>query len=380
MTAQQLLERARDIVGIDIVDHEAVEPLEILVQSFNEQSQLHEVGARRIEAKLLRILGNRLRMIRDFAAHPEIADQPIVAPIFVAGSMRTGSTKVQRMFTASGDFNWLPLWKTLNPSSYTGVPGEDPTARIRDAEAYVEELYEGSPGARATHEQGAQMAEEESYILMQAFRSPGYMGLANVPGYLQWLGQQDMTSAYRYLRDALKYLQWQGLAHPAQRWFLKCPFHCGMESVLRQVFPAAQLIITHRPPQELIPSICSLLACYIESHTHTPTVDGHALVAGFAASLEAHTAFRKANPDFPMLDINYRDATDRVEEIIRRVYSFIGAPLREESRARMLTWNADNPIHRHGGHHYTLVDFDLTETEITEQCPEYMALYQQTYG
>lgn len=63
-----------------------------------------------------------------------------VAPIFVAGSMRTGSTKVQRMFTASGDFNWLPLWKTLNPSSYTGVPGEDPTARIRDAEAYVEEL------------------------------------------------------------------------------------------------------------------------------------------------------------------------------------------------------------------------------------------------
>ena len=140
MTAQQLLERARDIVGIDIMDHEAVEPLEILVQSFNEQSQLHEVGARRIEAKLLRILGNRLRMIRDFAAHPEIAEQPIVAPIFVAGSMRTGSTKVQRMFTASGDFNWLPLWKTLNPSSYTGVPGEDATARIRDAEAYVEEL------------------------------------------------------------------------------------------------------------------------------------------------------------------------------------------------------------------------------------------------
>src|SRR3546814_1126261 len=74
--------------------------------------------------------------------------------LFVAGYLRTGSTKLVRMLAASGDFNDLPLWKALNPSSITGIPGEDPGARIADAEQFLHDLYTGSPGAAAIHEQG----------------------------------------------------------------------------------------------------------------------------------------------------------------------------------------------------------------------------------
>jgi hypothetical protein len=380
LPAPQLLEKAQKMAGVDIFDEAAVEPLTVLVKSFNEESQLHQVGAKRIADKLLRILSNRLRMIRDYDAHPEIAEQEIARPIFVAGSVRTGSTKIQRLFTASGDCNWLPLWKTLNSASHTGIPGEDVGARIKDAELYVEELYEGSPGAKATHEQGAHIAEEESYILMQDFRCGGYIGLANVPGYLRWLAGQDMVRAYRYLRDTLKYLQWQGLADPSKRWFLKSPFHCGMEPLLRQVFPDAKLIVTHRLPQESIPSMCSMLVSYIESHTHHPVIDAHAIVAGFAASLEAHIAFRKANPKFPVFDINYRDAQDRVDDVIRHVYEFLDMQLKPAPLERMLSWVAHNPIHRHGGHQYTLADFDLTGSAIKNQCPNYLNFYHQQLG
>src|SRR3546814_4923922 len=90
-------------------------------------SDLHSV-----QGRLLRSLVNRLRMLRDFAAHPEIREQSVREPIFVAGYLRTGSTKLVRMLAASGDFNDLPLWKARNPSSITGIPGEDPGARIAD--------------------------------------------------------------------------------------------------------------------------------------------------------------------------------------------------------------------------------------------------------
>lgn len=380
VSPEELLTKARRVTGIDIVDGDALGPLTVLVDSFNEDSQLHEAGARRIEAKLLRILSNRLRMLRDFEAHPEIKDQQITAPVFVAGSVRTGSTKMQRMVTASGDFNWLPFWKTLNSASYTGKPGEDPGPRIADTDAYVEESYAASPEMAHTHEQTTHEAEEESLIFMQALHCPGYMGLANVPGYLQWLARQDMEKAYLYLQDTLKYLQWQGLADPAKRWFLKCPFHCGMEDVLTGVFPDASLIVTHRPPAQLMPSMCSMLATYIKCHSDHTRVDSHALVSGFAYSLERHIAFRQSRRDFPILDVHYKDATTNVEAVIRRVYSFLDMPLLDGSLKRMLDWDASHPINRHGAHQYSLADFDLEESDVNKQCAGYLQFYEQQFS
>src|SRR3546814_3184756 len=107
-------------------------------------------------------------MLRDFTAHPEIREQSVREPIFVAGYLRTGSTKLVRMLAASGDFNDLPLWKALNPSSITGIPGEDPGARIADAEQFLHDLYTGSPGAAAIHEQGR--SEEHTSELQSLMR------------------------------------------------------------------------------------------------------------------------------------------------------------------------------------------------------------------
>ena len=95
LSVQQLLAKAREITGIDIVDDDVVEPLTAMVKSLNEESNLHAAGARAMESRLLRLLCNRLRMQRDFKAHPEIADQPVRAPIVICGMARTGSTKLQ---------------------------------------------------------------------------------------------------------------------------------------------------------------------------------------------------------------------------------------------------------------------------------------------
>jgi hypothetical protein len=376
LSPTQLLARARAMTNIDIADDGAVEPLTVLIRSFNEEGMLHEAGAVSVQDRLLRALANRLRMLRDFAAHPEIREQRVHEPIFIAGYLRTGSTKLQRMLAASGDFNYLPLWKTLNPSSLTGVPGENPAPRIADAEQHVRDLYAGSPEAAAVHEQGAHLAEEESYIFCQDLRCAGYLSYANVPSYLDWLAAQDMAGTYEYLLDALKYLQWQGLADPNRRWLLKSQFHLGQESTLARTFPDATLLFTHRPPVQFLSSICSLMASYMKWHTDHTRINGPAIVAGFAFSIDRHFAFREGVPSLPFLDIDYRDATANSASVIRRVYEHLGIPLSERAWRAMQEWERANPIHRHGSHRYSAEDFGLTEDFVHAQCRRYEDFYQ----
>jgi hypothetical protein len=126
LSAEQMLAAARKTTGIDIVDSAALPRLKVLLDSLNTESKLHAAGAQGMQSKLLRILCNRLRMQRDFAQHPEIAQQKVTRPIFVLGMGRTGSTKTQKLLAASGDFNWLTYWRALNPSLRTGSRSESP--------------------------------------------------------------------------------------------------------------------------------------------------------------------------------------------------------------------------------------------------------------
>jgi len=380
LTVPQLLDRAREISNVDLEDTPALEPLSVLVNSFNQEAQLHEAGAHAVQDRLLRHLANRLRMLRDFAAHPEIRSQSVRAPIFIAGYLRTGSTKLHRMLSASGDFNHLKLWMTLNPSSLTGKPGEDTFPRTKDTDQFVCDLYSGSPEAASIHEQGAFLAEEESYIFCQDLRCAGFLSYANVPSYLRWLAMQDLRPTYDYLLDALKYLQWQGLADPNRRWILKSPFHMGQEKALLNTFPDATLLFTHRPPEQFLVSMCSLMAGYMKWHTDHTAVEGPALVAGFVHSMESHFAFRSSNTATPYLDLDYRDVTADSEAAVRRVYDLIQMPLSATATTNMRQWELSNPIHKHGGHRYKPEEFGLTEDGIRLQCRRYDNFYKERFA
>lgn len=97
-SAEELMKKAQSITGIDIVDREAIEPLSYVVKSYNEEVSLSDESARFVEKHLvLSVLCNRLRMQRDFAVHPEILNQNIQAPLFIAGLPRSGTTKLHKL-------------------------------------------------------------------------------------------------------------------------------------------------------------------------------------------------------------------------------------------------------------------------------------------
>jgi len=370
--AADCLAAARRITGIDLIDAAVLEPLTVLLESLNRESNLHAAGARGLQEKIIRDLCNRLRMRRDYLRHPDIADQVIRAPVFVCGMARTGSTKTQKMLASSGDFNWLPYWQVFNPSLLTGSRAESPQPRIEDCEKFVRWFHQASPETQAGHRYDAHEPEEESFILEHSLQSPVWMGWAPMPTYLQWLLTCDMSAQFTLLRDMLKYLQWQGLADPQRRWVLKSPLYSGMEPLLLAAFPDARLLMTHRTPVVTIPSGLRLLECFYKPFTNSAP-DPAFYVAGMSGAIKQHLTVRASMPPGRFIDIPFDRLTRTPTAVLKAVYADCGMPLSPDSRQRMLAWDASHPQNQFGKHVYALENYGLNQASIEAEFADYIA-------
>ncbi|MBV1689875.1 sulfotransferase [Novosphingobium sp. G106] len=375
-TAEQLLARSREIADIELVDEEVVEPLTVLVRALNTEAKLDAEGARAYEAKFLRLLVNRLRMKRDFLAHPEIAEQEIAGPLVIMGVARSGTTKLQKVLAASGDFNFLTFWQNFNWASVSGTPGEPVDARIAEADAFCRWYDERSPETKLGHHFSALEPEEEGPLSEGCFVAPSFIGYAEMPSYAQWLADKPRSIFFAFLRDVLKYLQWQGLAVPGRPWLLKSPNYNGHEAAIREVFPNVRFVVANRSPVETLASMCKLLRCFRTAYG-SPEVDNAMIVEGNYRAMEAHLANRAAHPEIPILDLRFQDIVGALPATIERIYAHAGMALTPSSRERILAWNAANAMHKHGEFRYSLGDAGLEEAVIRERMARYFELLER---
>lgn len=371
-SAQELMACARLLSGVDRADDDACEPLEQLVASLNGEGRLHAAGAQAMADRLVRILANRLRMQRDYAAHPEIADEVIDRPVFICGMARTGSTKTQKMLAASGDFNWLPYWQVLNPSLWSGERSESTDERIADVDAFVDYFDTASPETRAGHAFATHEPEEESFLLEHSLMTPCFMGWAPLAGYLGWIFTQDMTRQFVMLRDMLRYLQWQGRFLRGKPWVLKSPLYSGLESSLLSVFPDARLVMTHRHPADTMASGLRLLELFYKPFS-SAGIDVDFYLAGQAAAIDAHLAGRRALPPGRFFDIDFHQLVRDVRGTAESIYDYVGITPLPDALDRITAWDVANPADKNGRHVYAMADYGLDTEAIDAQFTGYVA-------
>jgi hypothetical protein len=365
--------RSREIAGVNIVDKEIVEPLTILHRAYCEESQLHAEGAAMHTRNLLRLLTNRLWMKRDLAAHPEILEQPLKGPLVVMGVARSGTTKLQKVLAASGDFNWLSFWRNFNWASRTGVPGEDVTGRIAEADAYCRWYDAISPETKLGHHFEALEPEEESVISVGSFVAPTFLGYAEIPSYAQWLAVQSPAIGFEWLRDCLKYLQWQGLASADKPWLLKSPNYNGLELEILKTFPNARIVVAHRSPLKTLTSMGKLIQCFRRAYSDVAP-DLGMLVDHNILNMDAHLANRRAHPELPLLDIRFEDTVAALPAVLERVYAHAGIVLSQASLDGMLEWDRRNAMHKHGEFKYSLEELGFDEADIRARMADYFEL------
>jgi hypothetical protein len=374
-TVDGLIAAARRRTGLVRFDDESFrQPLGMLVDAIEREAELTPLGRAITRSRLVGVLSNRLRAQALFERYPEILQEEIVAPIFIAGLQRTGTTMLHRLLAADPGLRALLSWEALNPAPLLRRPWHTRDPRIGTAVLAERGLRYLAPDFFAIHPVEAEAPEEEVILLDYSFLSTVAEATLHVPSFSAWLEAQDQTPAYAYLKKLLQLLQWQ---NRKQRWILKTPHHLEWLDTLLAVFPDARIICTHRDPLKTLASFCSMIAH--GRGVFTDHVDAREVGAHWSRKTQRQVARAMATRDRvgngAFLDISYYDLMSDPMTEIARIYDFIGRPLTPVIRDAIETARRRNPKDKHGKHSYRLSDFGLSRDAVEAGFAAYRARY-----
>jgi Sulfotransferase family len=357
------------------------EPLKRLLDSLKNEARLTPQGAQNEHLRLLKSLTDRLQIQAAINAHPEILQEPIDRPLVITGLWRTGSTKLQRVIAKDSRWRCLPLWEAMHPVPFRGEAPGDPSPRIDATRAMVDGFRSLVPQAYAAHPVLADEPEEEigPFSSQSQIQSTASFGTTHTPGYMNWVIQQPMTEAYRWLRKTFQYLQWQrGTLGNTQRkrWVLKAPFHLGFLDDLYQVFPDAAVVQCHRRPLVDIAASLTTLIHDGRAMSSSPgdlRAEGQELLGYFAAMLDKQMAQRRVGASDRVIDVDYRDIHHHCAAVIERIYSSVGMPYTPDVVTLVNAWEHDNPQHLHGKFVYSAENVGVTEEAVDRAMGKYAA-------
>jgi len=214
LDAASLIAEAEAKVGIADGDPRARGNLERLLSSMAETFPLSPTGEKRVSAMLLMDATNRLESLKWLRDHPEIAEEPIEAPVFLMGLPRSGTTYFQYLFDRDPRFRLIRTWESSMPSP---PPGHDPASVASRREAWREmQRRRGHfDGFEALHLYDEDGSDECHAFLQQTWGAAGLNNLYRVPQYFDWLMDElDLVETYRVHKRQLQCLQWRSQARP----------------------------------------------------------------------------------------------------------------------------------------------------------------------
>ncbi len=339
-SAKELMAAAVDRTGLDDFGDDAFrEGLEILAKALRDEARLNTRGEGFIYHRIGLHLAQRLQVEDWYRRHPEIDDEPIVAPLFGLGLPRTGSTALSFLLAQDRNVRYLRSWESAQPCPPPStVRGDDPRIPKDERPLVV--------GSRHHVPNDIRGPMECLDLMAMDFKSQIFQAYAQIPSYSTWLvDTADFESTYRYERRVLKLLQW---GEPARPWRLKSPAHVLSLAALDRVFPDARFVMTHRDPTDVMLSVVDVYADIVGGFTDY--LDGRYLgelnVAQWSTGMGRAMAFRAAGADARFYDIDFRAMqADPVGEVCR-LYAWLGEPVTEDFEAGMRAWWALNAERR----------------------------------
>jgi Sulfotransferase family len=336
------------------------EPLHRLLTSLEQESRLNVLGLMAARVTVLRLLTNRLRLTRDRLRNPEIAAQPIAAPLFITGPPRSGTTFLHGLLAQDPSHRVFSTWEAMYPSP-PPEPANQPTdRRIRRVAHELDWLDRLAPEFRRIHPVGARLPEECIMLMSHSFLSREFSSMFFVPGYDAWLAQQDLRPAYLVHRQLLQHLQ----AHfPPRRWLLKAPTHLWSLPELFETYPDAQVIVTHRDPLEVVASLASLHYALrkLFSDQVDPTAVGPEIAGALAEEVRRGLQARASGtiPADRLHDVRFGDLSADPIATVRSIYAAFGMTLTQDAETAMRRYAAERPRGKDGRHDYALAEYGL---------------------
>lgn len=352
------------------------EGLRRLTDGFVDEARLSAIGAEIAYLDIMRALKNRLEIIAWRKQHPEIAEKPVAAPIFIVGQPRTGTTILYDLLAQDPDLRAPLTWEVDAPCPVPQPETYHSDPRIAATQASIEMSEQIIPGFLAFHPMGALVGQECVRITASEFTSMIFSVQYRLPSYYRWLlYEADHAGAYRFHRIFLQHLQ-SGV--PGQ-WLLKSPAHLWHLDDLLARYPDALVVQTHRDPLNVISSIAALT-----HHLRRMGSDDSNIAECAAQSyeeivvgLEREMAVRDSGavPAGRVIDVLFADFMNDPWATIDDIYRKLGRELKPETAQKMRDFLTAHPGDG-GGSRYTWSDTGLDAEEVREK----VRAYQDRYG
>ena len=374
---ERLVATACEEAGSDDFGDDGWQPgLARLTDGLVNEARLSAIGVEIAYLDLMRALKNRLGVIAWRKEHPEIAREPVIAPIVIVGQPRTGTTILYDLLAQDPDLRAPLTWEVDAPCPVPQPETYHNDPRIAQTQASIELSEQIIPGFLAFHPMGALVGQECVRITASEFTSMIFSVQYRLPSYYRWLlYEADYAGAYRFHRIFLQHLQ----SGVSGQWLLKSPAHLWHLDALLTEYPDALIVQTHRDPLNVISSIAALT-----HHLRRMGTDDSNIAECAAQSYEEvvvglgrEMALRDSGavPAERVIDVLFTDFVNDPLTTITDIYQKLGRELRPDTAQKMRYFLAAHPGDGGGGR-YTWSDTGLDAAEVRDR----VSAYQDSYG
>lgn len=252
--------------GFALTDTGVLDGLRRLLVAYAAEPGLSGIGWQIAQQFVTHHLDNRMRVQKLHAQHPELADVPVEKPVFVVGLPRTGTTLAHKVLAAAEGARGPQLHEMFKVARPGDLTGPDVRRRQRAVERQLGQFLKLSPDWDLIHPMRATDVEETTFL---TDHSPMTLGTAPLSDYWTYL-----TEAYNPVADfQLLKASLQVLTDRPVRWVLKHPGNLFYLKAILKVFPDAIIVWTHRAPDTVFGSMCSMAESLHHLHLKRGAVD-----------------------------------------------------------------------------------------------------------
>jgi Sulfotransferase family len=350
-----------------------------LLESIDQESQLHLVGRVMTRGEALRMLQTRLRLQAAWNATPAIASESIAAPLFVVGPPRTGTTILLELLALDPALRAPLAWEALHPLPVSADPEVDREQRRNLSECEQEFWSDVHPEFMTMHELASDLPCECVHFLAYDFAGPHWSMLYDTPTFMGWQLdhiEPELARVYRWHRRMLQTFQ-HGSA--PRRWLLKSPGHLQTLAQLFAEYPDAKVIHTHRDPRRFIASLVSLLAVlrFTRSDRGDIATLGPMMELTYQLFLEQVIDQRESGavPNDQIVDSHFLDLMADPVASLRRLYEELELHWPAGHERTVRDYLAAKPKGKHGAHNYDFSDVGLDEASVRSTFANYVDHY-----
>lgn len=346
-----------------------------MVAALEQNAQLTVFGRLSARGEIIRNLQTRLRLVDLWQRDPGIRRAPVVAPVFILGPPRTGTSILLELLALDPGLRPVVAHEAHFPLG--PLPGSGDATVLQRSEPEQEFWADVHPEFITMHELRGDLPCECVHFVQPEFRSWHWVMMHNLGDFESRKEPQAMTALYDVHEGFLQTMQ--HLDGAPQTFLLKSPAHLGSLADLLARYPDARMIHTHRDPLKFIGSSANLTGVlhWMRSEAVDMSIRGQLMTLAYQFLLTGVIAQRQSGavPAEQMADIHFLDLMSDPVGTIKQAYEHLAMPFPDEMAESVPAYLADKPKGKFGPHRYEPSRLGLDESKLRADFAEYIDHY-----